>query len=114
LKRLEQIEGKRGEKESLRCRVFDCLPGDEEADDIVAVALDSGEMCVGIVQRERPPDKADRVGVFEEAVRDVARDVWRSGLLGIAAHVQAAQGQHSGGRLASGSARWGGDCVPAL
>lgn len=105
----EASGGKRGEKESLRGGVFDCFPCDEEADDIVAVALDAGEMRVGIVQRERPADKADRVGVFEEAVGDVARDVWRGGLLGVAADVQATQGQHS-----ARSASWtAGDEGPA-
>jgi hypothetical protein len=116
LKQREQLDEKRGEEESLRGCVFDCLPGDEEADDIVAVALDAGEMGVGIVQRERPANKADRVGVFEEAVGDVAGDVGRGGLLGVAADIQAAQGQHSAGRQPAGqrSERGVGLCACAL
>jgi hypothetical protein len=75
----------------VRAGMFNCLPCDEEANDIISIALDAGKMGVCVVQRERASDKADNVGAFEEAAGAVGRDIGRGRLLRVAANVEATQ-----------------------
>jgi hypothetical protein len=69
---------------------LDGLPGEDIADGVVAVALQAGEMEVGLVAGEGPADEADVVAV-EEVVGHVRRLMGPARVLGFAGDVDAAQ-----------------------